>query len=245
MTLSVRQRPSPNFNARKAGSPLRFIVLHYTGMRSAEEALARLCDPKAKVSAHYLIDESGRVFQLVDERHRAWHAGESYWQGIMDVNSASIGIELVNPGHEFGYRPFPVPQIAALKGLMHDILGRYNLPPAATLAHSDVAPERKQDPGELFPWQALAAEGLGLWPTPCETDYAPWNDNGTRKMLEAIGYKPAPDGEALRKTLTAFQRRYRPEGLTGVADRETVARLRAFIRLRDSVNSWKVKNKGV
>jgi N-acetylmuramoyl-L-alanine amidase len=224
--VSVISRSSPNFDARNPRVPLRFIVLHYTGMKSAEEALARLCDPAAKVSAHYLIDEEGQAFHLVDEQHRAWHAGESCWQGITDINSASIGVELSNPGHEFGYQAFPSAQINALKELMHDIIRRHNLSPAATLAHSDVAPERKQDPGELFPWRELAAEGLGLWPVPQEADYASASEGDTRALLKAIGYECLPGGE--KPALLAFQRHYYPENLTGEADPETVARLRAL-----------------
>jgi len=232
MTLTIRQTPSPNFDARKPVVPLQFIVLHYTGMKSTEEALARLCDPAAKVSAHYVIDEDGRVFQLVDEKYRAWHAGESYWQGIMDINSASIGVELSNPGHEFGYRPFPPAQIQALKKLIHDIMRRHHLPEGAILAHSDIAPERKEDPGELFPWRELAAEGFGLWPIPQEADYAPADEIKIHKLLSSIGYNCSPENE--NKALLAFQRRYYPEKLTGKPDSETVARLRALAVLASS-----------
>lgn len=235
MTLEIRQNPSPNFDARKADIPLKFIVLHYTGMKSTEKALTRLCDPAAKVSAHYLIDEAGQIFQLVDEKHRAWHAGESYWQGMTDINSASIGIELSNPGHEFGYRPFPPEQIQALKKLMHDIMRRHNLPQGATLAHSDIAPERKEDPGELFPWRELAAEGFGLWPVPEEADYEPAKENEAFELLRTIGYKCSRGNE--RKALLAFQRRYCPENFTGKPDKETAARLKALAVLAISDHS--------
>lgn len=158
------ERPSPNYDARRAGAPVDILVLHYTGMRTAEEALARLCDPAAKVSAHYTIGRDGCVYHHVDESQRARHAGVSYWAGERDVNSRSIGIELVNPGHEFGYVPFPKAQIAALIELARGILARYPILPHRVLGHSDVAPARKMDPGELFPWQRLADVGIGLFP---------------------------------------------------------------------------------
>ena len=160
------ERPSPNHDARPAGKPIDILLLHYTGMRDAEAALRRLTDPAAKVSSHYLIDEDGATYRLVDEGRRAWHAGVSYWGGERDINGVSIGIELVNPGHEFGYRPFPQPQMEALVELGRAILARHPIPPARVLGHSDVAPTRKTDPGELFDWRALAEAGIGLWPTP-------------------------------------------------------------------------------
>jgi N-acetylmuramoyl-L-alanine amidase len=153
---------SPNFNERRDGVKPSLIILHYTGMQTAEAALARLCDPVAEVSAHYMIYEDGEVVQMVDEAMRAWHAGVSVWGDITDVNSHSIGIELVNPGHEFGYRPFPNVQIRALKDLCREIMLRWEIKPEGVLGHSDVAPERKQDPGELFPWDELEREGLAF-----------------------------------------------------------------------------------
>nr|MBA3812059.1 N-acetylmuramoyl-L-alanine amidase [Caulobacteraceae bacterium] len=153
--------PSPNFDARLA--PPDMIVLHYTGMPTGEGALARLIDPAAKVSAHYLVEEDGRVFALVAEARRAWHAGKAVWGGQTDINGASIGIEMVNPGHEFGYRPFPDRQIEATTRLIADVRSRWTVPDARILGHSDVAPERKQDPGESFPWKRLALAGHGLW----------------------------------------------------------------------------------
>src|SRR5262249_42163258 len=140
------------------------LVLHYTGMQSAAAAIDRLCDPAAKVSAHYLIEEDGTAWRLVDETRRAFHAGVSFWQGTTDVNSASIGIELVNPGHEWGYRPFPDAQMQTLETLAQEILRRHAIPPDRVVGHSDVAPARKQDPGELFDWRRLADAGIGLWP---------------------------------------------------------------------------------
>ena len=156
--------PSPNHGERPAGVAVDLVVLHYTGMETAGAALARLCDPAARVSAHYLIDEDGQVFRLVGEERRAWHAGVSCWAGEADVNDRSIGVELANPGHEFGYSPFPEPQLGALEFLLGDILQRRRIHPKRVVGHSDVAPLRKRDPGELFPWRRLAAKGLAYWP---------------------------------------------------------------------------------
>ena len=227
--------PSPNFDARDPATPLQFIVLHYTGMKTGEEALHRLCDPAAKVSAHYMIEEDGRVFQLVDEKQRAWHAGKSFWRGITDINSASIGIELVNPGHQFGYRAFPPAQIDVLKKLLLDIIQRNKMQPRTTsLAHADVAPERKEDPGELFPWRELAAAGIGLWPEPKTDNYGFADDAEVQTLLRAIGYDCPTIGsydKPTRAALLAFQRHYHPENLTGTPEKETVARLRALAKL--------------
>jgi N-acetylmuramoyl-L-alanine amidase len=224
----VKQIVSPNFNARDTSIAVNYIVVHYTGMRSAAEALARLCDAGAEVSAHYLIEEDGSVTQLVDEADRAWHAGKSSWRGIADMNSASIGIELVNPGHEFGYRKFPDAQIAALKKLMGEIIVRRQMTATlAPVAHSDIAPERKQDPGELFPWRGLAQEGLGLWPVPEAADHVAASEAEITVMLGAVGY----DVSSMQTAVLAFQRHYYPEQLTGIADAATIARLRALKRL--------------
>jgi N-acetylmuramoyl-L-alanine amidase len=203
------------------------LVLHYTGMQSGDAALSRLCDPAAKVSAHYMIDEDGTVHALVPEEMRAWHAGVSYWAGGRDINACSIGIELVNPGHEFGYRAFPDVQIAALAELASGILTRHPIPAWRVLGHSDVAPMRKDDPGELFPWARLAAEGIGLWP-------AKGDDPGETKvpaLLAHFGYDPeAP----LEKTVTAFQRHFRPTRVDGMADAETRMMLAGLIALYDA-----------
>src|SRR6201996_5388422 len=158
------ERPSPNHDSRD-GVPVDMLVLHYTGMTTAQAALDRLCDPAAKVSSHYTIDEDGTVYAHVPEARRAWHAGVSAWAGATNINARSIGIELVNPGHEFGYVPFAEPQIAALIDLAQTILKRHPIPPHRVLGHSDVAPARKEDPGELFPWAQLAEFGIGLWPS--------------------------------------------------------------------------------
>lgn len=231
-------RPSPNFNARDAAAPLQFIILHYTGMKSGAEALNRLCDPKAQVSAHYMVEEDGRIFRLVDESKRAWHAGQSFWRGVTDINSASIGIELVNPGHQFGYRAFAAAQIAALKDLMRDIIRRHNLSAVhAPLAHSDIAPARKQDPGELFPWGTLAEDGFGLWPQPQAADYGHAEDGEIQNLLRGIGYDCPATGTYDRPTraaLLAFQRHYHPDNLTGTPEPETVARLRALAQIAAS-----------
>src|SRR5579864_6043616 len=169
--MRLIQRPSPNHDARNV--PVDLLVLHYTGMKSANEALERLCDPAAKVSAHYTVDEDGTVYHHVPEARRAWHAGVSSWAGATDINACSIGIELVNPGHEFGYRDFPDAQIEALITLCHGILLRHPISSARVLGHSDVAPARKEDPGELFPWARLAKAGIGLWPQAATGDLAP------------------------------------------------------------------------
>ncbi len=165
----IVDRPSANFDARPEGAAVDILVVHYTGMETAEAALDRLMDPAAKVSAHYLIDEDGTLYRLVEEDRRAWHAGVASWRGATDVNARSIGIELVNPGHEFGYRPFPEAQTGALIDLAADIVARHRIPARNVVGHADVAPRRKMDPGELFDWPRLAAAGIGLWPEESDT----------------------------------------------------------------------------
>src|SRR5437764_4448883 len=167
--LEMRERPSPNHGSRGEPPnirPINMLVLHYTGMHSAAAALDRLCDPAAKVSAHYVVEEDGAVWRLVPEARRAFHAGVSCWQGEQNLNDVSIGVEIVNPGHEWGYRPFPEPQMAAVETLCHDILARRRIPSYRIVGHSDIAPDRKSDPGELFDWARLARAGIGLWPEP-------------------------------------------------------------------------------
>ncbi len=161
MSGQVTDHPSPNFGPRPDGIVIDMLVIHYTGMPSGAAALRRLCDPVAEVSAHYLIEEDGRLFRLVGEAERAWHAGVASWRGESNINDRSIGIELVNPGHDYGYRPFPAAQMAALIALAGDILTRHPILTRNVVGHSDVAPSRKQDPGELFDWHALAAAGIG------------------------------------------------------------------------------------
>ena len=212
----MKQAPSPNWDARPAGEPVDMLVLHYTGMQTAEAAIARLRDPVAHVSSHYVVDEDGAIWQLVDEAHRAFHAGVSFWRGHEGLNGRSIGIEIVNPGHEWGYRAFPAVQMAAVAGLCLGILGRHPIPACNVVGHSDVAPDRKQDPGELFDWAGLARQGIGVWPGFGD---APVADVGA--ALREIGY-PVAD---LATTVTAFQRRWRPGLVDGVADHGTRCRL--------------------
>jgi N-acetylmuramoyl-L-alanine amidase len=231
--------PSPNFNNRTA--PPDIILLHYTGMPTGEGALARLRDPEAKVSSHYLVEEDGRVFSLVAEERRAWHAGVSFWKGERDINSASIGVEIVNPGHEFGYRAFPEAQVAAVIELLADIRSRWEIEDSRIIGHSDVAPDRKEDPGELFPWKRLAEAGHGLWVEPPAAPGAPLGlgDEGTgvfalQAGLTRLGYDSAPSGRYDEQTHTivrAFQRHWRPERFDGVADGETRARLVHLLRM--------------
>ncbi len=215
--------PSPNFDDRSA--PVSIIVLHYTGMHDAAAAIARLTDAEAKVSSHYLVAEDGQVLRLVDEDKRAWHAGKSHWRGIDDVNSASVGIELVNPGHEWGYRPFPEAQMGALIPLMADIVGRHGITRGNIVGHSDIAPERKVDPGELFDWERLAKVRLAL-PRPRKHLTDPhWTDGGFLLALERFGYEVLDGAAATR----AFQRRFRPETIDGVIDGECRAILLSLL----------------
>lgn len=203
------------------------LVFHYTGMVDAGAALDRLRDPAAKVSAHYLVDKNGTVHGLVDEDHRAWHAGVAAWRGHTDINARSIGIELVNPGHDLDYRPFPAAQIAALENLAHDVLARHPIPPRNVVGHSDVAPRRKQDPGELFPWRRLAEAGIGLWSVTAESNAITVPETDLKERLAAYGYETAD----LSATIIAFQRHFRPYIVDGVADDETRACLGRLLRL--------------
>lgn len=235
MTIIVR--PSPNFDARPPDVAVDLLLLHYTGMKTGEEALARLCDPAAKVSAHYLIEEDGRVFHMVDESHRAWHAGVAHWAGATNINARSIGIEIVNPGHEWGPRPYTAPQMTALMSLARDICARHAIPVHRVVGHSDVAPARKQDPGEWFPWDALARVGLGLWPDDdfafdaAQTPSLALGDRGAlvfdlQSALGAIGYGVEGNGlydPSLAIIVAAFQRHFRPTRIDGLADSETLA----------------------
>lgn len=231
-------RPSPNHNARPGGRAPDMLVLHYTGMETAEEALCRLCDPAARVSAHYTVDEDGTVFAHVPEARRAWHAGVSYWQGETDVNGASIGVEIVNPGHEFGYRPFPQVQMAAVRTLCRELVRHYRIHPLRVVGHSDVAPGRKTDPGELFDWPDLARHGVGFWPenraladlvNPTFTV----DGHTAGRHLRRIGYdwpeaggRPEQDAEDTGRAtdiVAAFQRHFRRDEVSGEIDPETAA----------------------
>ena len=204
----MMHRPSPNYDVRKGSVNIDMLVLHYTGMGNSQVALERLRDPATKVSAHYMIDENGTIYALVDESFRAWHAGVSCWAGQRDINSCSIGIELANPGHKFGYHPFPKKQRDALVGLADGILNRHAIPAHRVLGHSDVAPSRKRDPGELFDWNGLAKAGIGLWPE--EASDCP--------VLEEFGYDVAGAGQ--ESCAVAFQRHWRPNKIDGFMDKE-------------------------
>ncbi len=208
------------------------LVLHYTGMKTLSAALDRLCDPKAEVSAHYLVARDGTVYRLVPEHRRAWHAGVACWAGERDVNGRSIGVELENPGHEFGYRAFPKKQMRALVALARGIVRRHRIPARRVLGHSDVAPRRKIDPGEKFPWRALAKAGIGYWPKPLQTKSLP-DMATTQRALAAFGYEIATTGKAdaeTRAVVRAFQRHYRPKRVDGRTDKETAALAAALTR---------------
>jgi N-acetylmuramoyl-L-alanine amidase len=215
--------PSPNFDER--GLPVSMLVLHYTGMQDGASAIQRLADPEAKVSAHYVVAEDGQIIRMVDEEKRAWHAGRSYWRGVTDINSASVGIEIVNPGHEWGYRPFPEAQVSALIPLVKSIVHRHRITRGNIVGHSDVAPARKDDPGELFPWARLAKLRLAL-PRPTKNLMDPlWSDAGFLLALERFGYDITDGVAAVR----AFQRRFRAEMIDGIIDGECRAILLALL----------------
>ncbi|HEX9807249.1 MAG TPA: N-acetylmuramoyl-L-alanine amidase [Alteraurantiacibacter sp.] len=226
--LVHREVPSPNWDERAL--PVQMVVMHYTEMESADAALARMCDPEAKVSAHYLISEAGEVIRMVPEDKRAWHAGASYWRGHKDVNSASIGIELDHPGHALGYREFAEVQFEALLPLLHRIVNQYKIPRANVVGHSDVAPARKIDPGELFPWERLAEYRLCL-PRPEKLELGdPFDNDGAFYLaLERFGYD-ITDG---KKAVEAFQRRWRPWRIDSEIDGEVRAILFQLLLDRD------------
>ena len=214
MEDEIIDAPSPNFDARDQA--VSMVVIHYTGMQDGESAIAWLRNPESRVSCHYLIAEDGQILRMVAEENRAWHAGRSFWRGVQAVNGCSVGIEIVNPGHEFGYRPFTEQQMDALIPLLAGIVARHRVPPANVVGHSDVAPARKQDPGELFDWGRLARRGLAIArPTRGLVD-PHWTDGGFLLALERYGYD-VRDGPA---ATIAFQRRFRPELLDGTIDGE-------------------------
>lgn len=250
--MRIIQSPSPNFNARPVA--IDTIIIHYTDMLSMDDTLAWLTNPASKVSAHYLIGKKGDIYHMVDEEHRAWHAGESFWQGRSNVNDYSIGIELSNPGHTHGYQPFPEPQIEALIELCLDIQKRWQIPQNRILGHSDIAPGRKQDPGHLFPWERLANEGLGMWPKDVENLNAPSPVHSLREFttsptrgevyvkdslntehwtlntgLSQLGY----DITSPTHTLLAFQRHFQSHKVDGVADQETYALLQGLLKSQE------------
>ena len=211
---SITDASSPNRDSREASPDM--AVLHYTGMESGEAALARLCDPSSKVSAHYVVEEGGQVFRLVPEESRAWHAGVSRWAGRDALNECSIGIEIVNPGHEHGYRSFPEAQMAAVEALLAGILRRWAIPPERVVGHSDIAPTRKDDPGELFDWRRLARARLAIWPDAADEGEAGrlLDPEGVVTLSEAMG-GAGYDLRDFPAALKAFRRRFRPLALTG------------------------------
>jgi len=221
--MDMIERLSPNFDERLAD--VSIIVLHYTGMPDSSSAIDWLANPESKVSAHYVVSEDGQVTRMVPEDKRAWHAGKSHWRGVTDINSASVGIEIVNPGHEFGYRPFPPEQVSAVVALVADITRRHGVTRGNVVGHSDIAPSRKQDPGELFPWIELASRRLAL-PRPGKKLVDPlWSDAGFLLALERFGYDVT---DPLAATV-AFQRRFRPELIDGTVDGESRAILLALL----------------
>lgn len=255
MALAFIEHASPNFDVRK--SAIDMLVVHYTGMKTAAESLVRLTDGviENRVSAHYLIEEDGRIHRLVQEEDRAWHAGVSYWAGERDINSCSIGIELQNPGWEFEYRAFPEPQMLAFIELAKDIVKRHGISPCRVLGHSDVAPTRKADPGELFDWERCAKDGVGFFPTmvpgakPEMPLFLPLEAGGAsvqsaQEALNFIGYECDVHGRFDAKTLmviSAFQRHYRPARVDGTLDTDTAARIQAVADAVDAMERSKAK----
>ncbi len=241
--VAARVFPSPNHGERAGGQAPRLLILHYTGMPDAGEALQRLCNPVAEVSAHYFVFENGHVVQMVPEARRAWHAGASFWNGVTDVNSASIGVEIANAGHPGGLPPYPDAQIAAVTRLAQDIIQRWSILPGNVLAHSDVAPLRKEDPGELFPWERLAQAGVGHWVRPAPVSGGRFLSPGEsgppvealQAMLALYGYGVDMNGDydaSTEAAVRAFQRHFRPELVDGVADASTITTLRDLIASR-------------
>jgi N-acetylmuramoyl-L-alanine amidase len=233
-------RASPNFGPRRDVSAPDMIILHYTGMESGAAAEDWLCDPASEVSSHYLVHENGRIVQMVRESDRAWHAGKSSWQGQTDINSCSVGIEIVNPGHAFGYKAFPRQQVAAVITLCRDIVARHRIRPERVLGHSDVAPGRKVDPGEKFPWRTLAQAGVGLHVQPTRigqgSALVPGNAGADVEALQSqlsrYGYGIDVTGvfdDRTRTVVAAFQRHFRPRLVDGIADRSTMATLRRLV----------------
>ena len=243
--IALEVIPSPNHGERRGGRDPDMLILHYTGMPDAGQALEWLCNPASEVSAHYFVFENGDVAQLVPEARRAWHAGAGSWEGETDINSRSIGIEIANPGHDGGLPPFPEAQIARVIALARDIVGRWSMAPERVLAHSDVAPGRKQDPGERFPWARLHAEGVGHWVDPTLIGDGPSLSTGDRDpavealqcLLASYGYGILATGifdDPTEAVVAAFQRHFRPARVDGRADASTLATLRNLIASRPS-----------
>ena len=238
------ERPSPNFDTREA-HPVDMLVLHYTGMKTGAEALERLCNRDSRVSAHYVVDMDGTVIRLVAEDRRAWHAGISSWRGHTNINQRSIGIEIVNAGHDHGYHPFPAAQMKMVTMLCRDILSRHDIPARNVVGHSDIAPSRKEDPGELFDWKTLAKLGIGLFPSPSPLE-GEGGVGGLSPRSNALKYPPLPNplpqGERelelygyetadLPKTIAAFQRHFRTSAINGVWDNECAQLLAALLAM--------------
>jgi N-acetylmuramoyl-L-alanine amidase len=232
--------PSPNFGDRNKGLVPDMIVLHYTGMPDAEGAITRLCSDGTDVSAHYIVLEDGRIVQTVPEAKRAWHAGSSYWSGEDDINSCSIGIEIINRGHDWGYPDYPTRQIAAVTALCRGILLRHDMPTHRVLGHSDVSPARKKDPGEKFPWHLLASSGVGHWVHPAPITSSEGLRTGAdgdevkalQQALARYGYGIEVTGiydATTAEVVTAFQRHFRPERVDGIADLSTLETLEALL----------------
>lgn len=231
--LAQRFVLSPNIGVRVNDAKPDMVILHYTGMESAAAACAWLCNPLSGVSCHYLVDEDGSITQMVGEEMRAWHAGVSSWEGETDINSRSIGIEIQNPGHTLGYRAFPDQQVKAVIALVHDIMARNAVPSSRVLAHSDVAPGRKIDPGELFDWAWFHREGIGAWVEPAPADDSPADITALQEDLRRFGYGIEVTGITDPRTeavVSAFQRHYRPARFDGVADMSTMETLKRLLR---------------
>ncbi len=235
--------PSPNFGPRRGVSVPDMIILHYTGMETAAAAIDWLARPESSVSAHYVIDEAGQITQMVAEESRAWHAGVSYWAGEEDINSCSVGIEIQNPGLELGYPDYPSEQIAAVIALCSDICGRFDIEPQRVLAHSDVSPDRKPDPGEKFPWDELYRNGVGFWVEPAPIgsgdEFGPADEGAHvrafQKSFAHLGYRIDASGRYCPQTehvVRAFQRHWRPARVDGQADRSTINTLEALIEMQ-------------
>lgn len=237
--LKKINRPSPNFEARPPRTSPDLIILHYTDMRNAQDALERLCNPDSKVSAHFLISKEGILYQLVDPMYSAWHAGVSSWQGRRDTNHRSLGIELDNGGHTFGPEPFPAPQIEVLLTLLGELTAFYVIPSHQIVGHSDVAPLRKKDPGELFPWEHLASKGFGLWPA-SPSVFTPWGLLEIQKAFSEIGYDCPQTGtwdKTSQAVCHAFQQHFTPHELTGFPTKLTRQALQGLLQKAKSLES--------